>query len=414
MLLAVLYLPYVLLSCVASRAIRSRGTVFLHVIAGGPDAAVGEDAPDDFVDPAWPDLFDRQIELRLAPRAARLPVNVATRSILYRRVSGVFPVLELCRHFLFVFRVTRRYRLALVHADQDVVAGCFGWSIARLRGAPFSYGVDEDWDECARFGRSWHAPARRLQRFFSRRLLRRADRVLISMPCLRDFAVRNGASDVLIRDVPIAVDPVPFESARPGAARAGETGAGVFRIAYVGRLAREKRVFDLVEVADGCRRRNFNVRFDVYGAGPDAADLARAVDERRLGAYVALHGPQPAREVPAIMAAADMLFLPAANRTCIEGALSGTPVLFFGDCHGHHFLEDGVSGFRVRRDDVAGALQVIQCLVGDPSLKRAVGRRAREAARRMLDDARIPVRRKEIFASLVAPLAPESAMARTA
>jgi glycogen synthase len=62
-------------------------------------------------------------------------------------------------------------------------------------------------------------------------------------------------------------------------------------VIYVGRVQREKGVFDVVEIADRLERKYpGRLRYEVCGSGSDLEELKQAIEGRRLGEVVKVMG----------------------------------------------------------------------------------------------------------------------------
>lgn len=75
---------------------------------------------------------------------------------------------------------------------------------------------------------------------------------------------------------------------------------GQLRIVYVGRLSQmDKRVLDLVPLIQALNNRGIDYRLDLFGSGPDEAELRAGVRAIALEGRVEFHGWMPASEVAA-------------------------------------------------------------------------------------------------------------------
>jgi phosphatidyl-myo-inositol dimannoside synthase len=92
-------------------------------------------------------------------------------------------------------------------------------------------------------------------------------------------------------------------------------------LALVGRVVEEKGVFDLLDAVDHLRADRPDVTAVVVGEGQDRAEAERRAAERGLGGHVRFVGWVDAAEVPAWLAAADLVVAP--SRTGPDGWTEG-------------------------------------------------------------------------------------------
>lgn len=170
----------------------------------------------------------------------------------------------------------------------------------------------------------------------NRRLSKAFDTVVVTSRFAADEFDNTGAELEL---VPLGVD---LETFNP---RAGEpVDDGVLKFCYVGRLSHEKSPQLAVETVVELHRRGHRVRLDLYGTGPDRAELQRAAGD----APVFFQGFVAGRdEVARRIAAADISLSVCPAETfglaVLEALACGTPVVT-SNRGGAHELVDVTSG----------------------------------------------------------------------
>ena len=104
---------------------------------------------------------------------------------------------------------------------------------------------------------------------------------------------------------------------------------------FVGRVQREKGVFDVVEIADRleCKYPG-RLRYEICGSGSDLEELKRAIEGRGLGEVVKVKGRLERPELLAAYGRSHVLIVPTRSNFCegmpataAEGILTGRPVL---------------------------------------------------------------------------------------
>jgi glycosyltransferase involved in cell wall biosynthesis len=147
---------------------------------------------------------------------------------------------------------------------------------------------------------------------------------------LADEVVRLGVPPARVAVVQNGVDAALFSPRDRVAARQGLGLATDGKLlVYVGRLEREKGVVDLLDAFARLAPGRPDLRLALLGDG--TARVECAARARAIGAQVLLPGPRPLAEVPAWMAAADLVTLPSWNEgtpnVLLEALACGRPAV---------------------------------------------------------------------------------------
>jgi glycosyltransferase involved in cell wall biosynthesis len=197
------------------------------------------------------------------------------------------------------------------------------------------------------------------------RMLRAADGVLVHSPHQAELAREHGAAEVAVADLPPHLPGgVPTPSGRAAAtARPPVADGDPLRVLALGIVRRYKGFDLLLEAA----RQVPGVHVTVAGEqwGDAGEELRRAAAAPELAGRVTLRsGYVPAGEVPALLAAHDVLALPyrhaTASQNVLLGHAHGLPVLATSAGTFGAQVTDGVDGLVVPPDDaasLAGALR---------------------------------------------------------
>ncbi|MFN8104580.1 MAG: glycosyltransferase [Acidimicrobiia bacterium] len=152
-------------------------------------------------------------------------------------------------------------------------------------------------------------------------------------------------------------------------------------VVFAGRLSPEKGVDTLVRAVAAMPG---STRLDVFGTGPQEAELRRLGDEVAPG-RVLFHGRQPGEVVAAAMAAAAVVACPsewyencpmvvleamASGKAVVATALGGLPEL----------VEHGRTGLLVPPGEPEALAAALGAVAGDPATQAAMGRAARARA----------------------------------
>lgn len=157
------------------------------------------------------------------------------------------------------------------------------------------------------------------------------------------------------------------------ASQRARAGSAMLRIGYVGRVERlQKRVFDIVAVAQHLVSRGVLFRLDVVGDGPDRDRFETEVRSRGLGNHVRLRGWLTGKELEAAYRDLDIFLLmsdheglPVALLEAMGNAL--VPVVSATVSGNTELVRDGENGYLVAVGDVAGFAGRLAELAGNPA-----------------------------------------------
>ncbi len=202
----------------------------------------------------------------------------------------------------------------------------------------------------------------------NRTLGRRFDKVVVTS----DFAAQEFAEDgVAVTKVPLGVDLRLFHPSK-----GTPVDDGVLKLVYIGRLSREKSPQLGIGVALELQRRGVPFRLDMYGSGPDEAEMKQLA----VSAPVYFHGYVKDREqIARHYAEADVSFSVCPAETfglaALEAMACGTPILT-ADTGGAHELVDDSCGASAAPEPAALA-DALLALVARPRQAVRTAARAR-------------------------------------
>ncbi len=261
------------------------------------------------------------------------------------------------------------YRADLVHLAGPFVLGAGGCAAARRLHLPIVavYATD-----MPAYARAYHAgrPGQAICWRRLRRIHNAADRTLAPSTATAAELHAHGFERVWLWAR--GVDSSRFDPAKRSASlRAGLAPAGEVLVGYVGRLAAEKRLDLLAQVATLP-----GVRLVIVGGGP-----AEAAARRALPSALFL-GQRGGEDLAAIYASLDVFVHSGPHdtfgHTLQEAAASGLPVVAPAAGGPLDLVRDGITGFLVA-PGAAGALAgAVARLAADPALRAAQGRAGRQ------------------------------------
>jgi glycosyltransferase involved in cell wall biosynthesis len=153
-------------------------------------------------------------------------------------------------------------------------------------------------------------------------------------------------------------------------------------VLFAGRVARTKGLHELLRAMEHV---SSDWRLDVVGDGPDLQLCREIVSRRGLTDRVTFYGWLSRDELMEAYARAALIAVPSLwpepfGMVGPEAMAHGKPTVAFGVGGIPDWLEDGVTGFVAQPGDALQMARSISTLLGDVSLRRALGARARTIA----------------------------------
>jgi glycogen(starch) synthase len=176
--------------------------------------------------------------------------------------------------------------------------------------------------------------------------------------------------------------------------RPPQEGDSIFRVLYVGRIERNKGVFDVVEMAQRLANRGrADFQFDFCGAGSALNDLRKAIEAAGLQQTVRCHGHCDQPTMTEMYSRSHVVIVPTTsefiegfNKVVAEGVLAGRPVITSSVCPALALVRDSV--VEVPPDDVAAYTDAVVRLRDDRELYRAKCRACDDAMGQFYDPQR--------------------------
>ena len=203
-----------------------------------------------------------------------------------------------------------------------------------------------------------------LMRQLLRRTLRWPDVVVVlSRRELQDVSQLAPRQNVLL--LPNAIDPHALLAQR----RLASDPRAPLKLVYIGRLVRDKGLFELVEGLAGACARGVPAQLAVAGEGPDEPRLRQAVHDLGLEEHVSFVGPAFGERKAQLLAEADVFALPSYHEglpyALLEGMAAGLVPLVTRVGAMPDVVVEGVHGRFVSSRDGESIAQAIAALAGD-------------------------------------------------
>lgn len=236
--------------------------------------------------------------------------------------------------------------------------------------------------------------ARPLFRFLHERALSAASVILISVPEAElTVPLRFRAKTRLL---PFGVDEAAFRlTPLPSTPT----------ILFVGRLAAEKGIRDLVDAFALMRGREKGVRLVLAGDGPEREWVKGRGRDPGLDGSLELVGAVPHRRVSELLNEASLLCLPSRGEpfgmVILEAMASGRPVVAVNGPGPRYLLDDGRGGYLVPPADVPALAEALARVLGDPVRLKDMGRHNRRKIEGELSWRRILDVLEDVYAEAV-------------
>jgi glycosyltransferase involved in cell wall biosynthesis len=316
-------------------------------------------------------------------RVERVGSTAFPRHQMRRRISNYLSYLALA----VPRALTVRPDVVLAMTDPPV-AGIAGAFVARLAGCPFVYNIRDLYPDMAIGGdivrpNSWAECWEQMHRA----ALRQAARVIVLGEDMRDRILSKGISPervVVVRDGTSLPDSMP----EPGDPVVREIRCGFSFVAlHAGNLGFYGAWSTLLRAAEILRNENTGLVF--IGDGANRAALQASVNGSPNVRFLPY---RPVEEVPHVMMAGDVHIVTV--RRGLEGVVvpsklysilaAGRPVLAVAapESDAARIVRDSGSGIAVDPDDPVAVAAAIRELRDDPAQLAAMGRRARECAKK--------------------------------
>jgi phosphatidylinositol alpha 1,6-mannosyltransferase len=305
-----------------------------------------------------------------------------------------------------VYRVARQFKPHLIHSETEFVLGRLGQLVGQRLRVPLVSSYHTDF---ARYADAYGVPWLRgtISAYISR-FHRRSRRTYTPSAPSRDDLLRSGVRDVEVWGR--GVDVTTYHPRLRSDALRDKLGFGHrFTFLYVGRLAHEKNVEQIVEAyrlalpslpAD-------STRLVIAGAGPREAALRAAAPE----GVIFLGYLDRRTELPALYASADAFVFASLTETLglvvLEAMAAGLPVIATPAGGVADHLRDGENGIAYPAGDTRALAQAMVSLATDPQRVRHLSPNARATAEALgwdLELDRLDASYREVVDGVTAPI----------
>ena len=295
----------------------------------------------------------------------------------------------------------RHHRIELIHAHFGPGGTEIISTAARL-GIPLVV-TFHGWD--IKLGAEASAPMSLYERLYRSRLpwlLRDAKKIICVSGSSRDRLLALGCPPEKAHTNYLGVDSTFFDGIRDDVHPAS--------ILYVGRLVRQKGVHTLLEALELLRPRVPGVHLTIVGEGPERNQMEKTVQDLHLPVHFV--GKRNSAEIRELLRKSAVLCAPsttagrerpeALGLVVLEAQAMSVPVVATRNGGIPEAMEDGHTGLLVDEDSPASLANALAKLLGDQTMNRAFGERARNFVCDRFDIKRCYSRLEDIYDDILA------------
>lgn len=245
---------------------------------------------------------------------------------------------------------------------------------------------------------------------FLRRMLRRADRIVVASPQVASLAAELQPFRGKCVVIPYAIDPNQYAPTGKVAERAAALKHDGPLVLFVGRLVAYKGIDVLLRAM-----KDVPARVVIVGDGPLRGELEALAAALGLVSRTRFAGNADAVELAALYNACDLFVLPSVTRAeafgmvQLEAMSCGKPVISTNLPSGVPWVnQHGVTGVIVEPGDVNGLAVAITTLLADPAMRDRLGAGGRMRVAQEFSVRRLVERTTQLYRFVARRIAPDS------
>lgn len=257
----------------------------------------------------------------------------------------------------------------------------------------------------------WHRDPRneafpgqsRFTKAFFRYIVSLTDAVFVLSDCYRDALV-----DVVPADKVFVIPNTCEESLLTMPRSVNQCRKRKIKVIFIGRLSKEKGIYDLLDAAARIILRAPNIYFDLAGVPSppsEARKINKLITARGLADKIILHGMIQGQEKARFFQQGDILVLPSYRESfgiaVLEGMAAGMPIVANRIGVLPDIVEDNVTGYLVMPGDIAALADAILSLYYSPKKRYSMGLAGREKVLRDYSPNVIGGKVRDIYSQLI-------------
>ncbi len=236
-------------------------------------------------------------------------------------------------------------------------------------------------------------------------VLRRADGIRVVSERVKKRIMDMGIAEERIFKLPIYIDVKKFSDARGGEEIRRRFSHYDNIVLFVGRLAKEKNIPNLLKAAAIVIKKFPRTLFLIVGDGPEREKLERLAKELQIENNVVFEGLIEHDRLPAYYKACDVFVLPSDHEgramVLVEAMAAGRAVISTEVSGADDVIQEGKTGFIVPVGNHKALADKLRYLIENPSLRIEVGRKAQEFALETQDIKSNAMLQRKIYETLL-------------
>ncbi len=177
-----------------------------------------------------------------------------------------------------------------------------------------------------------------------------------------------------------------------------------FVVGFIGRLAKQKRVEDLIWMVEILRQIRPQLQLVVIGDGPERERLERFTRDIHCHAHVTFlgHREDAARFLPAFDVFGLASSFEGMSNSIMEAMSAGLPIVASDIPPNRELVVQSETGFLFKLADTVGIMQFVRRLIDEPDLAKRLGQAGRERIQREFNVQRMVGGYANIYRELIA------------
>jgi len=330
-------------------------------------------------------------------------------------LRGLLPLNFLLSQIGIIFdlaRLIRKEKISIIRADGHFpFTGLLCWALSRLCGIPLlvrvGVNLDLNYEATGIIGMPNFFKTRRIEKFFERFVLSRADIVAGANQNNLDFALANGArpeASTLFRyGNLLARQHLGEPSARPdGRHLLDALGVNHERfLLTIARLESLKCLEDVVRVLAEIRRRGYDFQAVIVGDGILRESLVDLSRELGVKEQVVFCGNQDQEWLAQVIPLATVVVSPFMGRALTEAALGAAPIVAYDFDWQSELIQTGATGELVPHRDWEKMTNAVERYLKNPAYARSMGSAVRKHVLGIMEPSKLDQHERETYMRLL-------------
>lgn len=281
-----------------------------------------------------------------------------------------------------VLELIREYDIDIVRSNSPFLEGMIALYAGRKAHIPVVVSLHADYMFQHKLDPEYGAP-RFLGSYFwsdhlSRYVLKRADQIFPISQYLADRYINRGIPSDKFRVFRHYIDAEFWQSKTDPRWKSNLGWENDRLLACVGRLSRQKYVYDVLKTFEGIAEDFPDTRLVMVGDGEERQAIMRLAEESRWKERISLVGPWPKHAILALYRNSELAFCMLAGFSLLEAMAASAPVVCYDVEWHREVVEHGVNALMAPMGDTDSLQKHVRLLLCDPRRAQEMGESARK------------------------------------